>query len=473
MGFFSFLFGGKYPSTKKYEAQLDQNVADFERFKQIAKSAEYARYIELNNLTNSIDFKNKVNKLKTEKFSDTEPYKKEQEYKKLKDSDDIKKYCKFKDKQLDQRLALAKQSSDYNRFVELSQVVSTSEFKALTAQRDFKKTPEYQTLNEYKKLAKSSAVKFINKTEASDAYKNFVRTEGSDKLKKFKELEEYVNSQEFKSFKAEIEDSKRFKKSEESKILNEYEALAKSKDITWFIKNEKSNAFASIAKRKLIFEDNFVSFDKAKWEIGSYAGNAFAAGTIYSQMNERQITNSKNIEVSASELSIITRKETATGKRWNPALGFVNSEFEFTSSLINTGNSFRQLYGQFDFKVKMSKSSPVVHTIWMQSEKNTPIINVASLGSDKKKIIVGSANGDKVKKVSVDGADFSEYQIITLLWTPEKLSWSINGVEVFSQKDNVPQTPMYINIGSSITNDGDVNGAIMTLDWIRVYEINK
>jgi len=472
MGFFSFLFGGKYPSTKKYEAQLDQNVADFERYKQIAQSAEYARYIELDTLTSSIDFKNKVNKLKTEKFSDTEPYKREQEYKNLKNSDDIKKYLKFKSKQLDQRLNLAKGSADYNRFVELNQQVSTSEFKAMMAQKDFKKTPEYQTYDEYKRLSKSSAVKFINKTEASDAYKNFVRVDGSDRLKKFEELEAYVNSQEFKSFKAEMEDSKRFKKSEEAQTLNEFETLAKSKDIVWYLKNAKSNAFATIAKKKLIFEDNFVSFDKTKWEVGSFVGNAFA-GTIYSQMDERQIVTPKNVEVSASELSIVTRKENATGKRWNPAIGFINGEFEYTSSLINSGNGFRQLYGQFDFKVKMSKSSPVVHTIWMQSEKNTPIINVASLGAEKKKIIVGSVNGDKVKKVSVDGADFSEYQIISLLWTADKLTWSINGVEVFSQKDNVPQTPMFINIGSSITGQGDVANADITLDWIRVYDIAK
>lgn len=464
MGFFSFLFGGKYPSTKKYEAQLDQKVADFERFKQIAASAEYARFVELEALTNSTDFKSKVQKLKTEKFSDTEPYKREQEYKALKSSSDIKSYNKFKSKQLDQRLALAKQSSEYNRFVELSQVVSTSEFKALTMQKDFKKTPEYQTLEEYKKLSKSSAVKFINKTEASDAYKNYLRVEGSDRQKKCAELEAYVNSQEFKTFKAEMEDSNRFKKSAEAQTLKEFEALAKSKDIVWYTKCVKENAFAAIAKRKLIFEDNFTSFDKTKWTVGNFEGKKYA------QVNERQITKENNVQVSASELSIITRKESATGQRWNLPLGFVNGEFEYTSSQINSANGFRQLYGQFDFKVKMSKSAPIVHTIWMQGEKSTPIINVASFGNDKKNIIVGSMNGDKVKKVTVDGADFSEYQIISLNWTAEKLTWSINGVEVFSQKENVPQTPMFINIGSSITAAGDVNGGEMTLDWIRVYE---
>ena len=308
MGFLSFLFGGKYPSIQKYEARLEQEAADYERFKQIASSAELARYKELETTINSADFKNKVHKLKTEKFSDTPAYKQEQEYKQLKNTSEMKMYAKFKAKQLDKRLEMAKQTNDYARYKELETTVSTPEFKAAQVQKDFKKTPEYQTLKDYKRLYKASAVKFIRKTEASEAYNNFNRIDGSDKLKKLEALEEAVNSNEFKKFKAEMEDSKRFQKSAEAQTINEYESLSKNKDIVWYLKNLSANTFADIANRKLIFNDEFTTFDKQKWGVGYYYG-ATLAGTSYSLMNERQTFSAKNIRNVGSELIIETRKE--------------------------------------------------------------------------------------------------------------------------------------------------------------------
>lgn len=470
MGFFSFLFGGKYPSTKKYEAQLEKEAIDFERFKQIASSANYAKYLELQTVVNSAEFKQKVNKLKTEKFKDTEAYRKEQECKQLKNSSDIKQYLKFKSKQLDQRLSMAKQSSEYNRFTELKQIVSTPEFRAAQASKDFKRTAEHQTLKEFERLSKSSAVKFISKTEASDAYKNFTRVEGSDRLKKYEQLEEYINSSEFKSFKAEMEDSKRFNKSAEAQTIKEFESLTKNSDIVWYEKALKANTFGEMSKRKLVFSDDFNGFDKQKWTLGYFWGKTLA-NTNYSLMNERQTFTEKNIHASASELTISTRKESAKGKVWNPAIGFVDGNFDYTSALINNGASFRQKYGRFDFKVKMSLSTPVVHNIWMIGEKQVPMINIVNFGGDKKNLRVGTVSENGSKTVTVDGANFNEYYIISLIWTADKLTWLINGVEVHTQKNNVPQEPMFINISSNISAKGDVANAEMTIDWVKVYSL--
>ncbi len=472
MGFLSFLFGGKYPSTQKYEASLEKEAADYERFKQIASSADYARFKELEATVNSNEFKNRVHKLKTERFSDTEAYKQEQEYNRLAKSSDLKMYTKFKSKQLDKRLDMAKQSNEYTRYKELESNINSPEFLALQKQKDFKKTAEYQTLKEYQKLYKSSAVKFIRKTEASEAYNNFLKVDGSDRLKKMQALEEAVNSSEFKKFKAEMEDSKRFKKSAEAQTINEYETLAKNKDIVWYQKNLAANTFNAIANRTLTFNDEFTNFDKQKWGVGYYYGIALA-NTSYSLMNERQTFSAKNVRSVGSELFIETRREDAKGKRWNPTIGFIDGEFDYTSSLINTGSSFRQKYGRFDFKVKMSQSAPVTHNIWMVGEKQTPMINVVTFGNDKKNIRVGSVSNNGAKTVTVDGANFSEYQIISLIWTANSLTWFINGKEVYTQKSDIPQEPMYINISSNVVAEGDTPNAQLAIDWVRVYEMSK
>lgn len=84
MGIFSFLFGGgKYPTTSKYEAQLEQKKADFEKFMRIAESAELKKYEELKSKISSSEFKSAVDHLKNDRFNQTEEYKKEQEYKAL------------------------------------------------------------------------------------------------------------------------------------------------------------------------------------------------------------------------------------------------------------------------------------------------------------------------------------------------------------------------------------------------------
>ncbi len=472
MGFLSFLFGGKYPSTQKYEARLKQENADYERFKQIASSSKYARYQELEAKINTAEFKNKVQKLKTERFRDTDAYKQEQEYLKLKNTSDLKQHAKFKSKQLDKRLNMAKQTNEYNRYKELEAIVTAPSFVAAQAQKDFKNTDKYQQLKEYQNLSSNSAVKFVKKTEASDAYKNFVRVEGSDRLKKLESLEVVVNSSEFQKFKAEMDDSKRFKKSAEAQLINEYEQLAKDKDIAWYQKNRSANTFAEIANRKLVFNDEFNTFDKQKWGVGYYYGIALA-NTSYSLMDERQTFTAKNIHTSGSELTIETRQEAAQGKRWNPTVGFIDGKFDFTSSLINTGASFRQKYGRFDFKVKLSNSAPVVHNIWLVGEKQSPMINVVSFGSDKKSIRVGSVTNNVPKTVTVDGANFSEYQIISLVWKADNLTWYINGKEIHQQRADIPQVPMYINISSNVTAKGNAPAAQLTVDWVRVYEANK
>lgn len=72
MGLFSFLFGGKYPQTKKYEAKIAKHFADFEHFNQVDASQKLVRYNELTAITADKDFKARVLKLRTEKFSSTD-----------------------------------------------------------------------------------------------------------------------------------------------------------------------------------------------------------------------------------------------------------------------------------------------------------------------------------------------------------------------------------------------------------------
>lgn len=472
MGLFSFLFGGKYPSTKSYESKCIQHEADYKRYQEYASSSELARYNELKALLETSDFKAKVNKLKTEKFSDTEAYRKEQEYKSLASSQDIKSFF-YVDKKVEPKLQSNLSSQAYATYLELQPVVETSEFQAKIKAKGFKKTEDYSVYKRYKQAAKSSEVKNIKKVLPSQVYKNYLATKSGERLKKYNELGQYVASQEFLSFKAEMTDKKRFQKSEECKLIQEFEKLAKDKNIIWYNKCTETNAFADLQKWRMTFQEEFEGsqLDNSKWTFGYYWGQALA-NSVYSLDKEKQAFQKGNVSVGGSEMTILTRKESAHGKAWEIPAGFVEKDFEYTSGVINTGASFRQKYGRFDFKVKFDFSKPLTHNIWLAGEKSIPQINVVNYGMLKaKQIEAGVVLKDANKDAILDGADFSDgYHIISLLWTPEKLVWSVNGVEAVTIRGAVPQEPMYIALSSNITQDAPkLKESSMSIDWVRVY----
>ncbi|MDO4461673.1 MAG: family 16 glycosylhydrolase [Bacteroidia bacterium] len=472
MGLFSFLFGGKYPSTKSYENKCIKHEADYKRFLEFEKSQSLARYNELKALLATSDFQAKVNKLKNEKYSDTEASKKESEYNGLASSSDIKSFL-YVQKKVEPKLNSALASQNYATYLELQPVVESSEFKEKMAVKGFKKTEDYQVYKRYKKAAKSGEVKYINKVQPSQIYKNYLATKSGDRLKRYYELKEYVSSQEFISFKAEMTDKKRFQKSDEYKLITEFESFSKDKEIVWYNKSKEANAFADVAKWRLTFQDEFDgnALDSNKWTFGYYWGQALS-GSVYSLEQEKQAFQKGNVTVSDSEMTILTRKEFVHGTAWGVPSGFQEKDFEFTSAVVNTGASFRQKYGRFDFKVKFNFTKPLTHNIWLAGEKSVPQINVVNFGSLKKNQIetgVVSKNGEKDEILG--GTNFSDgYYIISLLWTPEKLVWSVNGVEVHTIRGVIPQEEMYIALSSNLTEGAPkLKESAMTLDWVRVY----
>lgn len=489
MGIFSSLFGGKYPSTKKYEAQVAAHNADYEKFNAYTSSPTLARYNELVTLTNSDDFKKRVRILKEEKFADTEAAKLEREYNEMHNSADIKDYNSFIAKGLDKKLESALTSVNYNRYIDLQSQVTTSDFRkkldakrkeiegkykflaSLRAAGELKETEEYQLDAEYKSLQKCQEVRFVAKTTESTQYKNYKKLVDSERISKYKSLGNYIASEQFINLKKEITDPKRFAKSQENQQLKELEALSKSKDLLWYQKQVETDAFADIRRWKLTFEDDFSApkLDQSKWLVGYYWGRALK-NIIYSLDSERQAFREENVTLSNSEAAIVTKQQSIGGTKWTNR-GFVDAQFDYTSSLINTGASFRQKYGRFDFKVRLQADKIVKHHIWMVGEKSTPQIDVLSFGANKKQFIAGlTSKNQQTQTQVIDGATFDgDYYIVSLYWSPEKLTWSINGVEVCTMKGAIPGEPMYIVVSSNITDEGQTSGSQLTLDWVKCY----
>jgi beta-glucanase (GH16 family) len=479
-GIFARLFGSKFPNTVKYESRINNLKSDFKRYQEYENSTYYKRYSELDKLIHSGDFEKKVKKLKTEKFEGTEQYRKYQNFKTLSQSKDIKSYLDFKNSGKPEKVDKILSSAEYQKFIELKNFVESQAFIKAKKSKDFKQSPEYNKYQEYLKLEKSSDISFVNKTIASEEFKNFEILKGSERINNFNELSTYVNSKGFLDFKAKMEDKNRFKKSEEYKLINEYEEIKKTPDFVWYEKTKKSNHFDDIRGWELTFVDEFDSktLDANKWITGYFWGKALMNDN-YVLENEKQFFTDNNIEIRDSLVHLKTKKEQVRGKVWNPKYGFMPADFGYTSGLISTGHSFRQKYGKFEAKIRLNHAYPVTHSFWMVSEKNVPQIDILRYhDKSSKKLNMGyhvSENGSfRNINSNITGANFSNnFYIYTLEWTPRKLTWKINGVTVKEITSNIPNEEMYLVFSSHLLDDQTPKNlpSSMDIDWVKCYKL--
>ncbi|MBK3519219.1 glycoside hydrolase family 16 protein [Carboxylicivirga marina] len=472
----------KYPKTAKYEADQKKLIADSARFTSYLGSDELKRVKELEILINSSDFKKKVDKLKNEKFKDTTEYRQLKKFQEQKKSSEFKKYFKFQASGMPERLKQIENSPKRDELSQLSELIRSSEFLSEKKQKGFKKTESYKKLKQFKTLSKDADIKLYNKQIKSAAYKNFLNIHDSERLKTYHGLEQEVTSEKFIEFKNWMEDKKKFHKSEEYSLIQEYNNLLKSPDYIWYVKTEKNNSFDLINKWELCFEDEFNSnqLDKNKWITGYYWGKALLNKT-YVLENEKQFFNDNNISIDGSGASINTKNEETKGLVWDTQRGFMPKDFKYTSGIISTGQSHRQLYGKIEAKVKIQHSRPVSSAFWMVGESMAPQIDIFRFESKNAKTFKSGLqllNGKGVELHSKDikGANFeSDYFVYSMEWSKNKIIWYINGVKVNEQNNNIPNQPMYLVFSSHITQEIDTlkSPASINVKWVKCYQKKK
>lgn len=376
-------------------------------------------------------------------------------------------------------------SDELEHFVELEQLVTSPDFKevvkTIKAQK-FKDTEEYAREREYRQLKKSAQVKKYLKAKQSSDEEALSELGSSEEVVRYNELEDFVNSDEFKERKEymALSPKKKYEQSDEYKAEQEYLQLKKSEKIVWYQKLKGSHKFDKLKRWKKTFEDDFNAdtLNEKKWITRYMYGDKFLNDSYVNQGNQQCFTDGKNIEINNSVLSIITRREDAQGKVWTPDFGFLLKDFQYTSDVINTSKSFKQLYGVFKAKVRISASHPVMHAFWMLADRAVPHINIFK--SNKSKLFLGNywggddGRGKPSKGISKMGAGrfTKDFFIYTLEWGPSKLVWKINDLVVYSQSQGVPSKPMYIAFASLLESEinNSVLPASLDIDWVRCYK---
>lgn len=355
-------------------------------------------------------------------------------------------------------------SDELKHYIELEREVTSTDFavrKKKILKVNYKASEEYRKESRYKQLAKSAA--------------KGKEPEG------FSELEKEINSEDFQKRKSYLtmKPRERYETSKEYQKEIEYNELKKSEKVVWYFKTKKKYPFKEVEKWEETFNESFAgsALDSKRWMTRYYWGDAIL-DEPYTMMDDKSFpTDGKNVEFYDNKLRLVTKREDIEGKKWNPAFGFLNDSFEYTSAIISTGKSFRQKFGMFKAKIKMS-GSDVSQAFWMVSDGLVPHIDVAKY--EKGKLYSNYFWADRegqapLKSISkISAAKYvGDFFIFTLEWSPGKLIWKINDKVFKVQSTGVPQTEMYMVFSTALKEwGGDVGlPAAMEVDWIRVYKL--
>jgi len=307
-------------------------------------------------------------------------------------------------------------------------------------------------------------------------FQSFKDYENSDELKHFLELEKEIKSNDFVLRKKKMKKAA-FKDSEEFHKETEYAVLKKSEKIVWYYKTKKKYPFKEIEKWDLTFDEKFNTgkLDKSKWMTRNYWGDKEMDSSFAMEDDKSFPTDGDNIEFYDNKARIVTKSGSTEGLVWRQNQGFVLEDFNFTSGMISTAQSFRQKYGVFNAKVKMAAGS-VAQVFWMVSDGMLPHIDVARFENGKlySNYFWGKSGSNQKSLSKTNGSKYADtYFIYTLEWSPNKLVWKINGKVFKTQTSGVPQEEMYINFSSNLKQDASESGlpSAMEIDWIRVYKL--
>ena len=427
---------GEITPTAKLERNEAELVKAMHRYAEVEKSVELGEYKKLYHIVKSAKFQENKKLLKNRRYKDTEEFQISNKFKKLHNSQAIQLYY---------------------------EVLVSEELKNYL---NFKTTTDYELLGNKKKVKASELLRKMKAFEKSKAFKNHSRFHESYIIKEYEQLQLKVAIPEFKKKNEFWANENRWQSTPEFVQQERFYELAKNPDII-FYENEKPERFVKYRTLKLSFHDEFEwnTLDKSHWDFGFHYKSPQLMED-HSFVNEKQANNSgKNISVVDGILRISTKREKVVSRAWHIKKGFVDQEFQFTSDVLQTADTFRQKHGVF--RAKLRCNGKVQHAFWLGADGKLP--NIKIFHFDGKKITLGNADKNIFDGVKIAGLNPRKFFIYSLVWTEKELVWMINNLEVYRTASNIPAEEMYLAFNSFISDKQHGSTGNLEVDWVRVY----
>ena len=372
------------------------------------------------------------------------------------------------------------------RSKKLTRFVKNGEYKAsLKAFKQKKKsdksntdlwedTEAYSTFKAYNELKSSSDILFYQRYAKLAAFQNYQNVSGSTLLNQFDDIKKEINSEKFKERSAYLQDPKRYEKTNDFKMLSDFETLNADPEIKLYMKYNDTDAFKFFRDWKLTFQEDFYNIDKNVWSFVTPIAQK-GPGKNFSIANQLQYyNNGDNFGVENNLFTLETKKEECQGLYWDQKFGFVNKTFSYVSGVAHTLNHFKQEYGQFEIKLKASKLKGVISSVSLVDEDEEICIRLFSAnGNDiKGGLIHTDQHGYQFDTVRLK-SPVKGYVIVSIDWSPEKIEWKINDKFMGRITDSIPHIPLGIRIETEVIKETSNLPHRLDIDWIRCYTINR
>jgi len=487
--------------------------ADFEKVNTIAKSSNLARYYELEKIVHSPDFIRRKKETEALQYKGSPEFIKKREYETLNKSVRLKHYrntieseeyhlfLKLEAEEKGKRVNLQEedkkvkiyrhflQSKAYKNILEVEKhdltgklqqlkiEINTKHFieqeRFLNDKNRFATTSDYPVFAEFTELSKSSDIRFYLKCINSSDHANYKEIVLSAALSRLQELKLKVKDPEFQQRAEFLKNKRRFELTPEFALESELGELERSKLITTYHQLKKRTELSFFDQWEILLDENFADhqLSTALWEPENYWGSKIA-GFSFSQSSELQAFKGlKNIEIKNQVLSILTKAEKSEGKVWDPAYGLIPKEFDYSSAMLNTGNSFKFKEGVVEAKVKFRAEAAITSALSLTGSRPFPQIDVFRSGPNRVGvgIIEHPDNGGIKKLTQVKGLNFNDFHIFRLEISADQLIWKINNQEVHRDRNTQNPEELFLNFVGSIHKPISAQSLPhhFEIDWVR------
>lgn len=442
--------------------ELDQSPR-LKKHEELGKSTKMSEYLELKNIP----------------VPDAE---KKQRFKILKNDPEIKEWFRFENSK---KLKLYRETvgnHDLKRYYDLKKLVESRDFiekqAFLKDTKKFQKSLVYKKYQQFKKLSVDSDIRFFQKYEKSSLRKNYLDVRESFDLKRFNELKEITSSPEFIKRKTYLEDKKKWEKSEAFARLSKYNEMKDLPHLKRYFKYQSGNDFDFLRNWEIIFSDDFsdAKSTEQKWSWKSYQAGKMA-GENYALPGDLHIfTDGKNCKT-RGKLTIEVKKEKTVGKIWQMPAGFVRQEFEYTSGLVSSWESFWMGDGILEVKVRFNPVKEVVSTIYLQGNQGTPLVHLMEMGIKNR---LGISRLDGKGKMAMEGMDISglkkrEPYYFSVERKGKSFIWKINETEVLRLEGRDIEDMLHIVASTLVVNEipGSQLPVAFEIDGITCYRLKS
>lgn len=475
---------GQFPKTETLEAKEKALQSELDEFNLFVHSDELKNFQELKAWFETKEHEKIKQELKSLTFKSTPEYQLEREYLALCKNKALKNYLVLAGTNTPKEYLEIEKSGLPQKYSELQTYLKSPEYKKERKRFAKENTEEYQKEIEFIELKQNEKVKNYFNLKKSKPLQDYFQMKDSALLTRYNELKEQVESKEFNERKAYLLSTDKFEKTKQYQKLQEYNKLNQSDKIKWYYHAIKTDKFKEIKKWELTFSEDFESkkLDQQRWLTKFFWGEALINSSYSLASDNQWYTEGNNITIDKSILKISTRKEKANGLSWNSKFGFVPKEFDYTSGVISTGNSFRQQHGRFEAKVKITSLAGIYHAFWLVGDKMLPEIDIFRKKGDGSNTFQGAffwENGQKKPGKSITSvAGFSldsDFYILGVDWDEQKITWRINGVPFKVETNNLPKGAVYLVFSSGVNGKIDDSKLPITfeVDWVKCWTHKK